>query len=129
MSLRFLIACWLLTASAAMAQERLPPVEFENPPLLYEPILPAAYPGDLSQPVLDDYIADDPTANARMFAETPEGYVAPQQFSHITRSKDGFFQKLYLADTFIPRGGEEGLGFNDVELALSVALPLPSRRA
>jgi hypothetical protein len=128
MTLRLFIAYWLLAASAAIAQERLPPVEFENPPLLYEPILPAAYPGDLSQPVIDDYIADDPNANARMFPTTPEGYIAPQQFSHITKSKDGFFQKLYVADTYIPRGGTDGLGFNDAEIALSVALPLPTRR-
>lgn len=109
---------------------RLPPttVEFENPPLRYEPILPATYPGDLSQPVLQEYQTGDPLYNERMFAETETGEIVPQQFSNLTKAKDGFFQKLYLAETFIPRGSTtDGLGMNDVEISLSVAAPLPNR--
>lgn len=112
----------------AQEPQRLPPVEFENPTILYDPIQPAMYPGDLSQPVVGDYLTNDPTADARQFLETDDGEVVPQGYSHITRSKNGFFQKLYLSETYIPRDGSEGLGFHDAEVALSVALPLPTRR-
>jgi hypothetical protein len=118
----------LALAAPLLAQERLPPVEFENPPLLFDPVQPVLYPGDLSQPVLDDYHTPDPHSEEQRFAETEDGSVMPQQFSQISRSKDGFFQKLYLGETYIPRGGDDGLGFNDAEISLSVALPLPNRR-
>jgi hypothetical protein len=123
----------LAGATGLRAQDwsRLPPVtaEFENPPLRYEPIMPANYPGDLKQPLVEEYQTSDPLSNERMFAETESGDVLPQQFSRITKAKDGFFQKLYLAETYIPRGStENGLGSNDVEISLSVAAPLPNRR-
>lgn len=120
-----------LWSGAGRAQDRLPAVDdtaFENPPLLYDPIQPAGYPGDLSQPALQDYHTNDPAAGEPVFVETETGDIVPQQFSHITKSKDGFFQKFYLGETFLPRDGDDGLGQNDVEVSLSVALPLPTRR-
>jgi hypothetical protein len=120
-----------VVAGSLRAQERLPAVDspiFDNPPLLYDPVQPAAYPGDLSQPVVQDYITNDPGADEQGYVETDDGFIVPQEFSHITKTKDGFFQKLYLADTYIPRNGDNGLGMNDAEVALSVALPLPTRR-
>ena len=117
---------------SAQTPERLPPADdnppgYANPPLLYD-IEPASYPGDLSQPVLDDYHTDDVLLNDESFVETDDGDIVPQQFSRITKAKDGFFQKLYVADTYIPRGGTDGLGTDDAEVALSLAAPLPNRR-
>jgi hypothetical protein len=122
----------LAWSSLSFAQQRLPPLElenptFENPTLLYDPVQQAVYPGDLSQPVLDDYHANDPTANDRMYTEEDDGRIVPQQFSQISRSKNGFFQKFYLGETYVPRGGDNSLGTNDAEISLSVALPLPNR--
>ena len=130
-----LLSFAVATELRAQTPERLPPVDYNppgyaNPPLLYdiEPIAPASYPGDLTQPVLGDYHANDVLLNDESFIETDDGEVLPQQFSRISKAKDGFFQRLYLAETYIPRDGADGLGTNDVELALSLAAPLPNRR-
>lgn len=128
--LGFLFILWLATSS--IAQERLPAISanpvFDNPPLMYDSLQPGTSAGELSP---DDYVIIDPAMEEQVIAEANGGfgdYVAPQQYSHITKSKDGFFQKLYIAETYVPREGTDGLGQNDVEVALSVALPLPTRR-
>src|SRR5262245_59065341 len=105
-----LAAATILVAAVGAQEAQLPlaqdrPFGFENPPLLYDPVQPAGYPGDLSQPVLDDLHTDDNLPSPENFIETESGDVVPQQFSHITKSKDGFFQKLFLSETYIPRDG------------------------
>src|SRR5262249_29771356 len=92
----FAMVALLCLVSSSFAQDRLPPIEFENPTLLYDPmqpVQPAIYPGDLSQPVVDDYHANDPNSAGRMYVEEEDGRIVPQQFSQISRSKNGFFQK------------------------------------
>ncbi len=132
-------SCVLLLASVAVAtaQERLPDVDptpiFDNPPLLYDATQPSGYPGDLSQPhygdpFRSDPFRSDPDAAPWKPGATDDGYIAQQMYSHISKNKDGFFQKFYIGETFVPRDGADGLGQNDVEVALSVAAPLPTRR-
>lgn len=107
------------------------PPGYANPPLLYdiEPIAPASYyPGDLSQPVLNDPHTNDTLLDNESFVETDDGSVVPQQFSHITKAKNGFFQKFYMGNTYISPDGKQGFGSNDAEVALSLAAPLPNRR-
>lgn len=128
------LAGWLILACATMAvaQERLPPIDsaplFDNPPLLYDGIQANAYSSDLTQPLPDGFRTPDPTETPWKPGVTDDGYIAPQMFSHISKSKDGFFQKFYIGETFVPRDGADGLGQNDVEVALSLAAPLPTRR-
>lgn len=120
----------LTNASPLAAQERLPAIEsapaFENPPIMYDGA--QSFPTDLNAPVIAADGVVDPLNPDILIAEEDASYIAPQQFSHISKSKNGFFQKFYVADTFIPREGDDGLGQNTAEVALSVALPLPTRR-
>ncbi|MCO6458983.1 MAG: hypothetical protein J5I93_27055, partial [Pirellulaceae bacterium] len=46
--------------------------------------------------------------------------------SGIRNYKNGFFQKLAFTGTWIPRGGEQSIGWTQWEVALSVGLPAPT---
>lgn len=41
--------------------------------------------------------------------------------------KNGFFQKLSFSETYLPRWGAGGMGINEIETFVTVAVPMPKR--
>ncbi|MBP85842.1 MAG: hypothetical protein CMJ64_03855 [Planctomycetaceae bacterium] len=47
---------------------------------------------------------------------------------HISKSKDGFFQKVSFTGTYIDRGSIGSFGLNELDLSATVAVPAPTRK-
>jgi hypothetical protein len=132
----------VLSGVPSFAQDAAPGFGFEHVPLMYQGPDPTA---GYFYPTTDGYDAQmarlpSPSeALPEMLPSASGGFVEyppPQQFwseelpgqiGHVTDNKDGFFQKIVLAGTYIDRGSLNSFGLNEVDLSMTVAVPAPTR--
>jgi hypothetical protein len=103
-------------ASGPVSPLGLPgPTDFAAPPGSLAPS-PNVLPGPGPAPASPPPVICDP------------GCLAPEEDPDVPRdARKGFFQKVFLTDTWLARLGDGGFGMNDLEAGAVFALPFPTR--